>query len=404
MTIQILILTPLVFLQALSPCFAETANAPTPVGLPKGHEYFQLRDGLDNCRVKFETTKTGRIAFFGGSITFNPGWRDGLMTYFQKKFPETKFDFVAAGIPSLGSVPHAFRLERDVLSLGPVDLLFVEAAVNDTENGTTPLEMLRAMEGIVRHARATNPLTDMIEMHFVDPAHLQDFHHGRIPESVAQHEKVAAHYGNVSLNLSEEVADRIDAGEFTWAHDFRSVHPSPFGQQLYLTSMERMLDAAFKQPLTAAKPHAMPPPLDAFNYANGHFGKLADAKLIKGFTLVTDWTPEIPRHTRPGYVHVPALTATSAGSEFEFNFDGNAAGLMIAAGPEAGIIEVTCDDGPAKKIDTFTSWSRSLYLPWAVMLADGLASGHHRIHIKLLDEHNARSTGTALHVFNLLEN
>ena len=62
------------------------------------------------------------------------GWREFLIAWLEKKSPDTKFDFIAAGIPSLGSVPHAFRLEDDVLSRGPVDLLFVEAAVNDATN------------------------------------------------------------------------------------------------------------------------------------------------------------------------------------------------------------------------------------------------------------------------------
>ena len=89
-----------------------------PDVLPKGHEYFVLRDGLANCRLKFKKEKTGRIAFLGGSITAGGGWRDEMIRHFQERFPETEFDFISAGIGSLGSVPHAFRLERDVLSAG----------------------------------------------------------------------------------------------------------------------------------------------------------------------------------------------------------------------------------------------------------------------------------------------
>ena len=124
--------------------------------LPKGVEYFDLRTGLGNCRAKFEKEKIGRVAFLGGSITFNGGWRDELMRYLQQRFPDTKFDFIAAGIPSLGSVPHAFRLERDVFGRGPVDLLFVEAAVNDHnyDGMANAAELaLRGMEGVVRHLR-----------------------------------------------------------------------------------------------------------------------------------------------------------------------------------------------------------------------------------------------------------
>ena len=46
--------------------------------------------------------RTGRIAFLGGSITHNGGWRDELMRYFTKRFPQTTFEFVAAGIPGPG--------------------------------------------------------------------------------------------------------------------------------------------------------------------------------------------------------------------------------------------------------------------------------------------------------------
>jgi len=40
-----------------------------PAVLPRGHEYFALRAGLGNSRMKFEREKTGRVAFLGGSIT-----------------------------------------------------------------------------------------------------------------------------------------------------------------------------------------------------------------------------------------------------------------------------------------------------------------------------------------------
>ena len=77
-----------------------------------------------------------------------------------------------------------------------MDLLFVEAAVNDTTNEPDPNRMLRGMEGIVRHARLANPLIDIVQMHFVMPEHIADYSQGRTPASVAQHERVAAHYGN----------------------------------------------------------------------------------------------------------------------------------------------------------------------------------------------------------------
>lgn len=407
------------FLLVLPVFGAAAENAPTsPIGqqpantrydsakLPKGHDYFELRDGLANAHRKFEREKTGRIAFLGGSITASGGWRDHVMKYFQERFPQTKFEFIAAGIGSMGSVPHAFRLDRDVLSKGPVDLLFVEAAVNDSGNiPDLPLQMLRGMEGVVRHAREANPLTDIVHMHFVMPQHMDDYHKGRVPVSITQHEKVAVAYGNMSLNLALEVTNRIDAGEFTWAKDFKDLHPSPFGHQLYANSIARMLDAAFAKPLAEkAKPHVLPGMIDAQCYAKGRLGNIADAKVIQGFALEPAWKPADKKSTRAGFVNVPALVATQPGAAFEFSFTGTACGLFIASGPDAGRVEFSIDGGAFHPLETFTPWSASLHLPWALILDDTLRSGPHTAQVRLSADHDPKSNGTALRVFHLLLN
>ncbi|MCK5210905.1 MAG: prolyl oligopeptidase family serine peptidase, partial [Cyclobacteriaceae bacterium] len=65
--------------------------------------YHYMRGGLKNSFIKFEKEKKSRVAFLGGSITYNGGWRDSLYNYLQYRFPETEFEFIAAGIPSMGS-------------------------------------------------------------------------------------------------------------------------------------------------------------------------------------------------------------------------------------------------------------------------------------------------------------
>ena len=91
-------------------------------------DWFTLRGSMDNCRLKFERQKKGRVVFLGGSITNMRGWRDMVCAELQRRFPDTQFDFLNAGIPSTGSTPGAFRLMRDVYGRGEVDLLFEEAA------------------------------------------------------------------------------------------------------------------------------------------------------------------------------------------------------------------------------------------------------------------------------------
>ena len=107
-------------------------------------DYFKVRNGITHFYEKIKGPDSVSVAFLGGSITFNPGWRDKVCKYLRERFPETKFNFIPAGIPSLGSLPDAFRLKSDVLDKGNVDLLFVEAAVNDRANATDSITQFQA--------------------------------------------------------------------------------------------------------------------------------------------------------------------------------------------------------------------------------------------------------------------
>ncbi len=373
--------------------------------LPRKREYFDLRRGLANCQEAFVKTGKGRIAFLGGSITHNGGWRDELMRYFKNRFPNTVFEFVAAGIPSMGSVPHAFRFETDVLEKGPVDLLFVEAAVNDASNiPQHPEWMLRGVEGVVRHARESNPMTDIVQMHFVMPSHMEVYRKGEeddVPAAITQHEKVAEAYGCVSLDLAREVTDRIDAGEFSWQADFVNLHPSPYGQRVYANSMMRMLEVAFRQGATPAEHEVPDTMLDPRSYSAGRFGSLEEAKDLEGFTLIPSWTPTDNKGTRSGYVRVPALVATEAGASLRFDFKGRGIGLLITSGPDAGVIEFSVDGGEFRELDTITRWSGGLHLPWALILDDGLSDAPHSLLVRTTDKAEGRA---ALRVFQFLVN
>jgi sialidase-1 len=376
-----------------------------PRYLPQSRTYFTLRTGLHNTAARLaEKNGAATVAFLGGSITASNGWRDDVERRLTERFPHTRFTFVRAGIPSLGSVPHAFRLERDVLSAGRIDLCFVEAAVNDPTNFTPPERMVRGMEGVVRHLRRVNPRGDIVHLHFAMPEHLADYRSGKTPEVIRQHERVAARYGNPSLDLAREVTERIAAGEFDWDRDFKDLHPAPFGHRLYADSIARLLDAALRPPTRAPEPHPMPRPVDTRCYDAGHLVSPDAATARQDFTLEPRWHPGDGRGTRPGFVDVPALVGATPGASFEYRFTGTAVGLFVASGPDAGRLDYTVDGRAYPTQETFTPWSSGLHLPWALVLADGLRPGDHVLRVRLAADHHAKSTGTALRVIHFMEN
>lgn len=359
-------------------------------------DYHLMRNGLENSFIKFEQRKKARVAFLGGSITHNPGWRDSICNYLENRFPKVDFDFIAAGIPSFGSTEDVFRMKRDVFKDGPVDLLFVEAAVNDGGKGRPEKEILRSMEGIVRQARNNDPTTDIVFMYFVDPAKIADYRAGKVPAIIQLHDKVAAYYNIPVINLAKEVTDRIDAGEFTWKDDFKNLHPSPFGQGIYAHSMLNFLDDAwggFVADDDKITTYQMPQKLDAACYDNGILIEAKNIKPQKGWTFVANWVPEIKANTRANYIRVPMLVGEYPTKQIQYKFEGNAVGIAVAAGPDAGIVEFSIDGGKWQKRDLFTKYSKSYHLPWYYTLADGLPNGKHTVKIKIANEQNTLSVG-----------
>lgn len=365
-----------------------------------------FRGNIDNCRIKFEKEKKGRVAFLGGSITFNPGWRQMTGDYLQNKFPSTEFEFINAGIPSLGSTPGAMRISSDVLSKGTIDLLFVEAAVNDATNEIKPLQQLRGMEGIIYQARRSNPCMDIIMMHFADQDKMADYDNDRIPEVIVQHEKAAEYYYVSSINLAKEVNNRIINGEFTWRDDFKNVHPSPFGQGIYFRTIKHFFDVSWKeQPASEMRPHELPSKaLDPFSYINGHFMPVGKAKRGKGWVVSKNWKPEDKAQTRDGFVNVDVLEASQPGAILKMKFKGTAIGVFVTAGPDAGILEYSIDGSAFKKVDQFTKWSKNLHLPWLIMLEDELTDSIHKLILRMAEEKNPASRGTACRIHKFVVN
>jgi sialidase-1 len=368
--------------------------------------FHSVRGGLKNSLMVFTGKKAGRVAFLGGSITENPGWCDSVCSYLQHRFPETRFEFVAAGISSTGSTPGAFRLQNDVLSRGTVDLLFEEAAVNDATNGFDQQAQIRGMEGIVRHARLANPAMDIILLHFVDPEKMAAYNRGIVPTEIRSHEAVAVRYNVPSVNLAREVTERINRGEFTWEGDFKDLHPSPFGQNIYYRSIRRLLEECWSDVDLSASPVAypLPEPLDTLSYFHGDYVDIGRAVIVNNWTLIHNWKPDDGTGVRKGYSDVAVLAATDPGAEMRFSFEGTAVGICVAAGKDAGIVEYSVDGGPSRKQDLFTPWSTWLHLPWYYVLESELQPGGHTIRIRISPEKNAKSTGHACRIVHFLVN
>lgn len=368
--------------------------------------HYNVRGSLQNSFVKFEKERKARVAFLGGSITEMDGWKNMIEKQLQQRFPYTTFEFVEAGIGSTGTTPGSFRMQHDVLSKGKIDLLFVEAAVNDHTNGFTPLEQVRGMEGEVRQALLSNPEIDIVMLHFIYDPFIPMVARRQQPDVVLNHERVANHYLIPSVNLIREIGERMQAGEFTW-EQFGGTHPLPFGHKFYAAAINHLFDTMWKgvTPDMPVVAHEIPQqPLDAFSYYRGDFIDLKEARLNKGWKYVASWRADNAYEKRKGFVDVPMLEATRPGDKLTLDFTGKAIGIFCTPGPTAGIIEYSIDGAPFKKLDTFTQWSKYLYIPWVYMLETELNDTSHRLVLRISKDKHPDSLGTECQIRNFVVN
>lgn len=373
--------------------------------LPYG-DYYEKAGGLPDFYNALTTRKKVTVTFLGGSITYNPGWRQKVCRYLEERFPDVKFHFIAAGIPSLGSLPHAFRLQRDVLDSGKTDLLFVEAAVNDRANGTDSTTQVRALEGIIRHAKKSNPQMDIVMMAFADPEKTNDYNKGIIPAEIKNHQLLAHYYNLPFINLGKEVRDKINNKEFTWADDFKDLHPAAFGQELYFETIKSLLQDCFDHPAndTTSLKIALPKPLDKACFQNGKYFDIKNAAYKNGWSIIDRWQPSDGLPTREGFVNIPVLSANAPGAELSLAFKGTAIGIAIVSGSDAGMISYSIDNAAFKNIDLYTPWSGMLHLPWYVLLGSDLKKGTHTLKIRISEQKNKASKGNACRIVNFLLN
>lgn len=362
-----------------------------------------LRGSYGNSQYVFETAGQGRVAFLGGSITEMDGYRPMVCEYLQKRFSKTEFDFVAAGISSTCSDTGAFRLESDVLSHGPIDLFFLEFAVNDDQDGFFSVEhSIRGFEGIVRHIRRVCPNVDIVVTFFVNENLMQKYRSGSVADSIRAHSLVAEKYEISVINLAREIQEQIDAKKLTWG-EFGGVHPAPRGNRICADMIESVLNEAWKTKANGLVAHSLPEPIDPNSYANGKYRGFEGIQ-TNGFTLEKPNWSAIPGVFRQTFAGQPFLCGVKAGDSCSFEFEGTAVGLFVLAGPDSGDAEFSIDGGDFQKVRIRHSYSAGLHYPRTVVLADELKAGKHVATLRVPNADAENASGNALRIFQIVVN
>ncbi len=327
------------------------------------------RAGLPNFLSK--ANKPGaalKVAYLGGSITAQPGWRVKSLELLQRTYPEVKFSEINAALGGTGSDLGVFRVEPEVLVLQP-DLLFVEFAVND--GGTAPEQIIRSMEGIVRKTWSALPECDICFVYTVTEALVAPMLEGNFPRAASAMEGVADHYGIPSIHMGMEVARLAKENALVWkaklpANDEEKtalegklvfaadgVHPHvETGHALYLQAIERSLPEIRSKSGNPAA-HSLPLPLAADHYQMARMVPASEATLSSGFKALDSAIDPLAKR-------FPRLkswqTAAQPGDTLSFQFKGTRAAIYQIIGPDVGKVTVTLDNQLPRTVTLFDSY------------------------------------------------
>lgn len=372
----------------LAPCAGELAAPLVPA------VECRERSGLPNFFAKLESGSEVSVAYLGGSITAQEGWRPKTLAWFREKFPAAKIREINAAIGGTGSDLGVFRLRQDVLAQKP-DLLFVEFAVNDS--GAEPARIHRAMEGIVRQTWRDNPATDICYVYTLTGDMIETLKAGQFPRAASAMEKVADHYGIPSIHMGLEVALLEKAGKLVFKGEKPkteaerkalegkilfspdAVHPYPdSGHQIYLEAVVRSM--AKIQTVGKGGSHALSAPLVADNWEAAKLIPLSRARLSAGWQRLDSTNHTLARSFSN---RLPGLwKASQPGESVAFRFRGTTALIYDLMGPDCGQVLVAVDDGPPAvqpRFDSYCTYHRLNTLS----VCEGLPDSVHTVKITI---------------------
>ena len=67
-------------------------------------------------------------------------------------------------------------------------------------------------------------------------------------------------------------------------------------------------------------------------------------------------------------------------------------------------MEYSVDGAPFKRLDTYTRWSKGIYLPWLYVLENELKDGEHRLVLRISKDKNKDSAGYECCIRNFVVN
>ena len=347
----------------------------------------------DIARVQHALAKARRgeqvlVSVIGGSITQGAAaskpenrYGESIAAWWRQTFPNTKVEFVNAGIGATGSNYGALRAQRDLLSHKP-DFVVAEYGVND---GNTQA-CAETLEGLTRQI-LTQPNQPALVLLFT-----MNNAGGNAQE---WHGKVGTHYALPMVSFRDALWPEIEAKRLKWEDvEGDVVHPNDRGHAYCAHFVTSLLEKVLKElPADDQLLPIKPVPQPLFSDLYEHVA-LFEADALKPVTN-EGWTCDLENPWAKGW------KSDKPGSVIEFELEGQVIAFMEfhVRGP-MGTAKVQVDDLPPATID---AWFDQTWGGWRCTheIARDLKPGKHRVRVEILEEKNPESEGPEFRVLGL---
>ena len=98
------------------------------------------------------------------------------------------------------------------------------------------------------------------------------------------------------------------------------------------------------------------------------------------------------------------ICADEPPAELSVEFSGTAIGAYVLAGPDAGVLLASIDDGPVQAVNLYHRFSRGLHYPRTLMFAADLTDGPHILKLQIASEIVEPSAGRAARIIEFVAN
>ncbi|GCE10604.1 SGNH/GDSL hydrolase family protein [Tengunoibacter tsumagoiensis] len=327
------------------------------------------------------------VGFIGTSITdarVQHNWPEPVMRWLILHYPHVQFKIENAAIAATGSELAVFRAKHDLIEKG-CDLIFVEYAVNDSEN--PPGWRMKTRETLLRIL--LDGQRDVVLVYTYIQNMYSSMAEGRAPDSIAEFEALADHYNINSVWMSLYAFRQVQQGLLRWEEWLPDgLHPTERGSLSYAESVIEFLQQGLNttNEQLARMGTQLPDPMVAKVWNTIEFVPLRTIK-TEGPWLLRNW-PSLP--------WIEELLETSAiGARLVIPFEGQG----LALGFDFGFYSAEYYYRLDGKERQYSNRERPYWYPDTGLylvqtLFDDLPAGKHELEIEVVHGNTEQCKGT----------